>query len=135
VEVTESMIMQNLDSTVNTLRSLRSRGVAIAIDDFGTGHSSLHYLRRLPIDVLKIDRSFIRNLDKADSEDRLITSMIVSLGRALKLRIVAEGVEQPQQLQWLREIGCNEVQGYLVSRPMSSEEFCSLVTGRERASA
>ncbi len=123
LEVTESMVMDNVDSAISTMRQLRDMGIELAIDDFGTGHSSLNYLRRFPINSLKIDRSFVRHLGTDDDEGNAITSMVIALGQALKLRVVAEGVENEQQLEILRDAGCDELQGYYISRPVSAADF------------
>ena len=109
--------------------------MTIAIDDFGTGHSSLTYLRRFPVDVLKIDRSFVRSVDVPNSDDRPITSLIISLGHTLKLQIVAEGVERESQLRWLAQEGCHAFQGYLVSAPLPAQAFEQFLRERLRLSA
>ncbi|MFT3759662.1 putative bifunctional diguanylate cyclase/phosphodiesterase [Thauera sp.] len=123
LELTESLLVQDgSGATLDTLRRLKALGLRIAIDDFGTGYSSLAYLRRFPIDKLKIDRAFVRDL-ASDPEDAAIVNLIVDLGRILKLKTVAEGVEDHGQLAFLSERGCNEAQGYLFARPMPSSEF------------
>ena len=122
VEITESTLMQDEPRVVAALEALRARGTRIAIDDFGTGYSSLAYLRRLPVDILKIDRSFVQGI--ADSEgDAALTAAIVSMARALGLRTVAEGVETEAQRALLLRFGCDEMQGWLVSRAVSAEEI------------
>jgi EAL domain-containing protein (putative c-di-GMP-specific phosphodiesterase class I) len=120
VEITERMLMDDPDAVRATLAALRARGVRIAIDDFGTGFSSMSYLKRLPILVLKIDRSFVRDI-LTDPEDMAIASAIVSLGRTLGLTVVAEGVESEAQLQALLPLGCDEGQGYYFAKPMSAK--------------
>jgi diguanylate cyclase len=120
LEVTESTAMRNAEESVRILHRLDSMGVRISIDDFGTGYSSLLYLKRLPASELKIDRGFIRDLQH-DTEDAAIVSAIVALGRALDLKIVAEGVETSEQQQFLTQLGCNSLQGYLLGRPMPAE--------------
>ena len=117
LELTESMLAADVEQTVQTLRALKALGVRIAIDDFGTGYSSLAYLRRFPIDILKIDRSFVMECDR-DSDACAIANAVISLGRSLGLSIVAEGVERLAQRDILYEMGCDEFQGYLLARPM-----------------
>ncbi|HSG21744.1 MAG TPA: EAL domain-containing protein [Azonexus sp.] len=117
LEITESMLMNDVERSIEVLRDIRSLGVRIAVDDFGTGYSSLSYLKRLPIDVLKIDRSFVNGCEKSD-EAMVIPHAVIFLGKSLQLRIVAEGVELPEQMATLRRCGCDEFQGYLIARPM-----------------
>lgn len=120
IEVTESFIMQNAEQASNTLMTLRERGIKTAIDDFGTGYSSLSYLKKLPIDKLKIDRSFVNELP--DNKDGVaIVNAIISLGKALNLTLIAEGVETEEQEQSLVNQGCQQVQGFLYSEPLQSE--------------
>jgi EAL domain-containing protein (putative c-di-GMP-specific phosphodiesterase class I) len=106
----------------------------LAVDDFGTGYSSLNYIRRLPINILKIDKSFIDSVD-ADDEDSKLTAAIVELARVLELRCVAEGVERPQQLERLKELNCDYAQGFLLARPMSAEALIELLQARESSLA
>ncbi|MDQ1633900.1 MAG: hypothetical protein QOJ32_709 [Frankiaceae bacterium] len=117
LEVTETVLMERVDEAVALLRELKALGVRIAVDDFGTGYSSLSYLARFPVDVLKIDRSFVERLGKEDDANELVR-MIIGLGRALSLRIVAEGVETGGQLEALRGMGCDVAQGFLFMRPV-----------------
>jgi diguanylate cyclase (GGDEF)-like protein/PAS domain S-box-containing protein len=121
LEITESMTM-NIESAIQIIHELKHLGVKVAIDDFGTGYSSLNYLKKLPIDRLKIDQSFVRDIEKI-SNDRDIVATIITMGHNLKMRVIAEGVESEEQLQFLNIHGCDEVQGYLISKPMPSEEF------------
>ena len=122
LEITESVIMDDIEANVRKLNELRSMGVELAIDDFGTGYSSLAYIQRLPVGVIKIDRAFIRNLpDDANSES--IVSSIISLTHALKRKVVAEGVETEEQANLLRRLKCDEFQGYLFSRPVPAEQI------------
>ncbi len=121
LEITESVIMQDVKATVEKLNQLKELGVCLVIDDFGTGYSSLSYLQRFPIDMLKIDRSFISGLEGAHDNLEIIRT-IVSLARNLGLGVVAEGVEQSAQLQTLRELNCDEAQGFMFSRPVAAEE-------------
>jgi len=130
LELTESVLMQRVDEVAQVLRELRQMGVHISIDDFGTGYSSLSYLKRMPIDALKIDRSFVHDLLEdgriVDGEGAEIVSTIINLAHNLRLRAVAEGVETEEQATFLRERGCDEIQGYLISRPVSGEDLVSL---------
>jgi diguanylate cyclase (GGDEF)-like protein/PAS domain S-box-containing protein len=129
LEITESMAMENVHLTMETLAQFRRAGATIAIDDFGTGHSSLSYLKRFPIDALKIDRSFVSDLpDKF--EDAAIVSSVIQLANGLGLRVVAEGVETSEQLDFLKESGCREVQGFYFSYPAPIEELLSLTSAR-----
>lgn len=130
LEITENSLMRDEHRAVDVLATLHQKGIRIAMDDFGTGYSSLSYLRRLPVNSLKIDRSFINQIPSASSDCRL-TRAIIAMGRSLNLRVVAEGVETQEQLNYLREHGCDCVQGFLLGRPMSASEFHhQLVTRR-----
>jgi diguanylate cyclase (GGDEF)-like protein len=122
LEITESAIMSHAECTVAVLADLKSLGVQIAIDDFGTGYSSLAYLKRFPIDTLKVDRSFIRDIP-TDSGDMKITRCIIAMAHSLKLKVVAEGVETEEQMKFLRTQRCDAVQGYYLYRPMPKEEI------------
>lgn len=126
LELTESVLMQDARRASGILERLAQAGVHLAIDDFGTGYSSLAYLKRFPIDALKIDRSFIMN-STMDRDDAAIVTSIVLLGHSLKLRVVAEGVEQASQLAFLRALLCDEAQGYLFSRPVGAQECAALL--------
>ena len=130
LEITESTAMRDADATVVILQQLHQMGVRIAIDDFGTGYSSLLYLKRLPATELKIDRGFVRNLAH-DSEDRAIVSAIVALGQTLDLKIVAEGVETVAQQEYLSEMGCDSLQGFLFGEPMPATEFLAALERSE----
>jgi len=122
LEITESLIMQDIDANIRKLRAIRDMGVEIAVDDFGTGYSSLSYISRLPINTLKIDRAFIMNMTSKPG-DLSIVSTIISLGHSLELKIVAEGVETEEQANLLRLLKCDEFQGYLFSRPVPAEQI------------
>ncbi|HEX5611120.1 MAG TPA: bifunctional diguanylate cyclase/phosphodiesterase [Burkholderiales bacterium] len=122
LEVTESSVIENLAENIPRLAALREAGLKIALDDFGTGYSSLSYLARLPLDALKIDRSFLVHL-ASERKVRTLTSAIVQLAHALELRVIAEGVETEAQAQVLRELGCDEMQGSLAAQPMAEEEL------------
>jgi EAL domain-containing protein (putative c-di-GMP-specific phosphodiesterase class I) len=120
-ELTESMLMEDAPGIMRTLDGLRELGVRLAIDDFGTGHSSLSHLKRYPIDKLKIDRSFVRDI-ASDPDDRAITAAIVDLARNMGITSIAEGVENQAQFDFLVERGCDELQGYLASPPLTVAE-------------
>jgi predicted signal transduction protein with EAL and GGDEF domain len=126
LEVTESILMQDVESTVAVLQALKSMGVRIAVDDFGTGYSGLNYLREFPIDALKIDQKFIHK-STINPNDAAIVSAAISLGRSLRQRVVAEGVETREQLAFLKTRFCDEGQGYYFGRPVVAEEFAGLL--------
>ncbi|WP_419735271.1 putative bifunctional diguanylate cyclase/phosphodiesterase [Pseudomonas sp. COR18] len=133
LEITESILMQNIDATLEVLHALKALGIRLAIDDFGTGYSSLSYLRRFPVDVLKIDQSFVRNL-AGDRNDAALVSAIISLGKSLNLNTIAEGVETREQLDFLKAHACEEVQGYYFSKAVEANAFASLLLDwREKA--
>jgi EAL domain-containing protein (putative c-di-GMP-specific phosphodiesterase class I) len=118
--------MKRAESTESILKTLRARGVQVAVDDFGTGYSSLSYLRKFPIDALKIDQSFVRQITTAPDETTIVTA-VISMGRSLKLRVVAEGVETQEELAFLQAHQCDEAQGYFFSRPLPPERFARLL--------
>ena len=122
LEITESFLMEKADLTVRALDMLKALGLSLSIDDFGTGYSSLSYLKRFPVDKLKIDQSFIRDVT-TDPDDAAIAKAVIALGRSMQLKIVAEGVETPEQLAFLLEQDCDIAQGYLYSRPLPAEQF------------
>jgi EAL domain-containing protein (putative c-di-GMP-specific phosphodiesterase class I) len=126
IEVTESMMMRNVSRAIKVLDAIQSRGIRIAIDDFGTGYSSMSLMKQFPIDTIKIDRSFVRDLPD-DAEDQAIAQAIISMGRALGMTIVAEGVETVEQQTFLRAHGCDEMQGFLFSRPLPPEQLADLL--------
>ncbi len=128
LEITESALIHNEDRARVVLNELRQLGIQISLDDFGTGFSSLSYLKRFPVESLKIDRSFISGIGQSD-EDEAITTAILSMARALELRVVAEGIETEQQRQFLADRGCDEIQGYLISRPLAAEDFARFLAG------
>ena len=122
LEITESAIMHDPEEAIATLHQLKGMGVKISIDDFGTGYSSLNYLRRIPLDYLKIDRSFVNNIGTSYSDEAIIKT-VIALAHSLRLRVVAEGVETDRQVDFLKDCGCDEVQGFLFSPPMSADEI------------
>jgi EAL domain-containing protein (putative c-di-GMP-specific phosphodiesterase class I) len=126
LEITESALMENMQERVAELQSLRADGVGIEIDDFGTGYSSLSYLKQLPIDTVKIDRSFIHNID-SNPVDAAIVSAIFAMAQTMRLRVVAEGVETQGQLQVLGRYGCAYAQGYYFSKPLRAEDCRKLL--------
>jgi len=129
LEVTESMAMDDVDRSIRILREIKALGACISIDDFGTGYSSLAYLRRLPIDKLKVDQSFVRNLEHDPGDASLVRS-VMQLGHSLNLSVIAEGVETLGQMEFLRETGCEEMQGYYFSRPINGSDFAALLAAR-----
>ena len=134
LELTEGAVMRQMEPVVSTLSQLREMGLGLCVDDFGTGYSSLGYLKRFPIDTIKIDRSFIHNVT-TDQNDAAIVTTVVTMARSLNLRVVAEGVETDAQLGFLREIDCDEFQGFLVSPAVRPDEFEALVRQRQGLSA
>jgi diguanylate cyclase (GGDEF)-like protein len=126
LEVTESMVMRNVSRAVKVLDAIQSRGIRLAIDDFGTGYSSMSLMKQFPIDTIKIDRSFVRDLPN-DSEDQAIAQAIINMGKALGMTIVAEGVETVEQQAFLRSHACDEMQGYLFSKPLPPAQLASLL--------
>jgi EAL domain-containing protein (putative c-di-GMP-specific phosphodiesterase class I) len=122
LEITESLIMEDVKHSISSLQAMRGLGLTIAIDDFGTGFSSLSYLSKLPVDTLKVDRSFVVDMTAAP-EGLALVSTIISLAHALKLTVVAEGVETEEQARLLRLLNCDEMQGFLFSRPVSADAF------------
>jgi diguanylate cyclase (GGDEF)-like protein/PAS domain S-box-containing protein len=132
LEITEGAMMSNVESAIRTLKELRHLGVGVAVDDFGTGYSSLSYLKRFPVDTVKIDRSFVRDL-AIDANDAAIVTTVLAMAKTLDLLVVAEGVETRQQLEFLREYECHWYQGYLLSRPITGDEFVKLVRVAEMA--
>jgi diguanylate cyclase (GGDEF)-like protein/PAS domain S-box-containing protein len=126
LELTESVLMKRAESAASVLKTLRARGVQIAVDDFGTGYSSLSYLRKFPIDALKIDQSFVRQITSAPDDATIVTA-VISMGRSMKLRVVAEGVETREELAFLQNHQCDEAQGFYFSRPVLPQQFAILL--------
>jgi EAL domain-containing protein (putative c-di-GMP-specific phosphodiesterase class I) len=121
--------MHDTETMVARLRSLKALGLRLAIDDFGTGYSSLSHLKRLPIDTLKIDRSFVHDIPN-DRDDAAIATTIIAMTQALNLKVIAEGVESESQELFLRQQGCHEIQGYLYSQPISAADMTLLLQGK-----
>jgi EAL domain-containing protein (putative c-di-GMP-specific phosphodiesterase class I) len=138
LEITESLFMRDVEATIGTLNRLKQFGAGLSVDDFGTGYSSLSYLKRFPIDTLKIDRSFVQDLHR-DSDDAAICAAILAMAKALGLKVIAEGVELEEQLVFLRHHGCDQMQGFLFSKPLAATEFETLVLShldtREKAAS
>ncbi len=128
LEITENTVMEDAESNIATLRELKGLGVRLAIDDFGTGYSSLSYLRRFPVDVLKIDRSFVDGLGE-ESDDTVIVAAVIGLARSLRLEVIAEGVETTEQVEQLRALGCNLGQGYHFYKALPSKDMGALLAG------
>jgi len=126
LEITESTIMHNIDAAASIMRALHCSGIRISIDDFGTGYSSLNHLKRFPINTVKIDRSFVRDIT-TDSDDAAIVGAIISMAHNMELKVIAEGVETEEQLEFLRNLRCDEIQGFLFSPPVSHQEAGELL--------
>ena len=129
LELTEGTLVENANETVQVLRALKRLGITLSIDDFGTGYSSLSYLKKFPINALKIDQSFVREVP-ANQDDTAIVRAIVSLAKSLNLKIVAGGLEMIEQVHFLRDLDCEQGQGYYFSRPISSPFFTVSMTSR-----
>lgn len=131
LEITESVLMYDDESSSKTLQRLKELGVQLAVDDFGTGYSSLSYLIQFPIDVLKIDRSLVQDIGSTNGKG-VVVGAVIAMGASLCKRVVAEGVENQEQLEFLKALHCEEGQGFLFSRPLTAEQFTLLLTtGRE----
>jgi diguanylate cyclase (GGDEF)-like protein/PAS domain S-box-containing protein len=126
LELTESVLMKQAATTATILQTLRESGIRVAIDDFGTGYSSLSYLRKFPVDAVKIDQSFVRQISTA-GDDTTIVKAVIGMARGLKLRVIAEGVEKPEEVAFLRAYRCDEAQGYYFSRPVPAQQFAALL--------
>ncbi len=128
LEITESLLMRNVDDTTSCMKRFRAAGVLLSIDDFGTGYSSLGYLRQFPVDALKIDRSFVKDMHTSD-DDAAICAAIIAMARELKLKVIAEGVANEEHLKFLRKHRCDQVQGYLISKPIPLDDLEMLLRG------
>jgi EAL domain-containing protein (putative c-di-GMP-specific phosphodiesterase class I) len=134
LEITEGMVITNPERALRVLNSIKAMGVRLAIDDFGTGYSSLAQLKHFPIDTLKVDRSFIRDIPN-DNEDRAITEAIIAMGKSLGLNVVAEGVETVHQLDFLRHKDCDEMQGFYFSKAVAPDDLAQLLRQHQAAPA
>jgi len=133
MELTESIVMHDAEAAIAILQGLKALGVHLSIDDFGTGYSSLSYLTSLPIGTLKIDHSFVMDIDRQDGGNRgILAQAIISLGHSLNLNVIAEGVENESQLQFLKANGCDEAQGYYFSKPMPPQDCARLLAASQR---
>jgi EAL domain-containing protein (putative c-di-GMP-specific phosphodiesterase class I) len=126
LEITESSAMQSPETSIRTLFELKKLGIRISLDDFGTGHSSLSYLKRFPIDTLKIDQSFVRDITSEPDTAAIVTA-IIAMAHSLRLKVIAEGVEYPEQANFLRHHGCDQMQGYLMTPPVAAADFPQFV--------
>jgi diguanylate cyclase (GGDEF)-like protein len=127
IEITESIMMQHVSKTIATLQSIKDLGISIYIDDFGTGYSSLAYLKSFPIDTLKIDKTFVDDIRENESNDGIILNTILAMGKSLGLKVIAEGVEEKYQFEYLKEKECDIIQGYYFAKPMKKEDFIALL--------
>ena len=125
-ELTESMIMRNIDTSLMVIKSLKELNIKLSLDDFGTGYSSLSYLTKIPLDTLKIDRSFVMNMTEGRLHDKNVVKMIIGLAKSLNFKVLAEGVETEEQYRILKEWGCDEYQGYYFSKPLPPDKFAEL---------
>ena len=133
LELTESTVLENVEDTISKMRELKLLGVSFSMDDFGTGYSSLQYLKRLPLDQIKIDQSFVRDI-ATDPNDAAIVQTIIAMTEALGLNVIAEGVETEEQREFLDMHGCHAFQGYLFSKPMPIIQFEDMLRGNHRSS-
>ena len=133
LEITESTLMDHPELMITELNKIKKMGITIAVDDFGSGYSSLNYLKRLPVDVLKIDRSFIADIE-SDPSDSAIVAGIIGLAKSLGMKTVAEGVETEEQRKILQNLGCDNYQGYLYSKPLPAKLFARKFLSREKVS-
>ena len=131
-EITEGLAMANIEHTIATMNQIRQLGIRFSVDDFGTGYSSLNYLHRLPINQLKIDQSFVRNISST-SDNAVIVDTIIAMARQLELRIVAEGIESRTELDYLRSRQCDYFQGYYFSRPQPFDQFARTIHSTPKA--
>ena len=132
LEITESMVLSQNSQPLSNLWALKDLGVALSLDDFGTGYSSLSYLKQLPIDALKIDKSFVRELGP-NANDNTLVQTIIALGHSLGMTMIAEGVESEEHLQTLRQFDCDEIQGYWLSRPLPAKECLEFIQAHEQS--
>lgn len=126
MEITETSLMENTDDVIAVLKDIRGLGIQLSVDDFGTGYSSLNYLRNFPIDVIKIDQSFVVDIG-GDGGGAMLAAAVIAIGQSLGLKVIAEGVENETQLAFLRQQWCDEIQGFYFSRPVPAEDFAAMV--------
>ena len=126
IEITESVMIDSAEEALNCIKEIKRMGARIALDDFGTGYSSLSYLNTFPADILKVDKSFIDKMNSSDSSKQYVAA-IISIGHIMNFDVISEGVEEPEQLDTLRSIGCDYIQGYIWGRPLPPEEAEALV--------
>lgn len=131
LEITESMLMSDINDAIRTLNELNAFGIEVSIDDFGTGYSSLNYLKRFPIQKLKVDQSFVRDVI-LNQEDASIVSAVIAMAHSLQMKVVAEGVETKEQLDFLRERGCDFIQGYYFSKPVGFDDMEKKLTKKNQ---
>ena len=129
LEITESLLMRNVEETIAALHAFKDAGIRLSVDDFGTGYSSLSYLKQFPIDSLKIDQSFVQDLHN-NSDDAAICSAIIAMAKELGLSVVAEGVELEEQAEFLRRQGCDQIQGFIYSKPLPADEVEAILVAK-----
>jgi diguanylate cyclase len=130
IEITESSMMENPEDAISKMKLLHNKGIQFSIDDFGTGYSSLSYIKKFPINKIKIDQSFIKDV-LTDLDNKEITKAIIAMSHNLELKVLAEGVETKEQMNFLKDLNCDEMQGYYFSRPINSESFSKLLSGNQ----
>jgi len=126
LEITETLSMENVEYTIKVLNEIKNLGFLVSLDDFGTGYSSLNYLKKLPFDTLKIDQTFVRDLE-IDNDDVLITKLIIEISKIFNKNVVAEGVENYKQLEIIKQLNCKIIQGYLFAKPMNEDNFMDFI--------
>jgi EAL domain-containing protein (putative c-di-GMP-specific phosphodiesterase class I) len=131
IEIHESLLIHDIGKTLRILTALKTLGVKIAIDDFGTGYSSLSTLRKFPLDTIKIDRAFVRDISARSDDNSTLTEAIIAMGKSLSLTVVAQGVETKEQAEFLREHACDEFQGFYFNRPLSAQDFTELLQAQK----
>jgi EAL domain-containing protein (putative c-di-GMP-specific phosphodiesterase class I) len=133
LEITESVLMKDIDNAISVLRALKGMGIQLALDDFGTGYSSFNYLKRFPVDWLKVDQSFVRDITTHSDDAAAIVSALIAVAHSLRLGVIAEGVETEAQLAFLRARECELIQGFFISRPLSTPQMDALVRANQPA--
>ncbi|HBH0945146.1 TPA: EAL domain-containing protein, partial [Clostridioides difficile] len=130
LELTETAVLDNIEGLLDTMNNLKEKGFVISMDDFGTGYSSLNLLKELPVDILKLDRAFFTEKDESNNE-KIVISNVIKMAKELKMKVISEGVETISQVEFLKQIGCDMVQGYLFSKPMPVKEFEKIAFKKE----